>query len=113
MLEIGDRMLGRNGDLVSAAHARYADVLKSHPDRAGLMMMAGRAREITEHLRREGPAFLLHPPAPLGVDARVGHYPDTPPPAIRAASQPVTLSPRHQWTSTSSLPTSPPPPTDP
>lgn len=52
MIEIGDRMLGRNGDLVRAAHARYAAVLEEQPFRAQQMIMAGRGREIPPHLRR-------------------------------------------------------------
>ncbi len=52
MIESGDRMLGRNGDLVRAAHARYAAVLEEQPFRAQQMIMAGRGREIPPHLRR-------------------------------------------------------------
>lgn len=51
MIEIGDRMLGRNGDLVRAAHARYAAVLEAQPFRAQQMMAAGRMREIPERWR--------------------------------------------------------------
>lgn len=51
MIEIGDAMLGRGGDLVRAAHARYAAVLEHQPFRAQQMMAAGRAREIPERWR--------------------------------------------------------------
>jgi predicted protein tyrosine phosphatase len=46
MIEIGDRMLGRNGEIVAAARARYADVLARKPYKADLFVEAGRGREV-------------------------------------------------------------------
>lgn len=46
MIELGDRMLGRNGELVAAAHARYAAVLARKPYKAEIFTEAGRGREV-------------------------------------------------------------------
>jgi predicted protein tyrosine phosphatase len=46
MIELGDRMLGRNGELVAAAHARYAAVLAHKPYKAEDFIDAGRGREV-------------------------------------------------------------------
>jgi predicted protein tyrosine phosphatase len=46
MIELGDAMLGRNGELVAAAHARYAAVLARKPYKADDFIEAGRGREI-------------------------------------------------------------------
>lgn len=51
MIEIGDRMLGRGGELVEAAHARYREVAARRPDLARFMMENGRAREVPPDLR--------------------------------------------------------------
>jgi predicted protein tyrosine phosphatase len=46
MIELGDAMLGRDGALVAAAHARYAAVLARKPYKAEDFIEAGRGREI-------------------------------------------------------------------
>jgi predicted protein tyrosine phosphatase len=46
MMEIGDELLGRGGELVRAAHARYDDLIRKHPQIIERMVAAGRAREI-------------------------------------------------------------------
>jgi predicted protein tyrosine phosphatase len=46
MIEFGDRILGRNGELIAAAHARYAAVLARKPYKAEDFIDAGRGREV-------------------------------------------------------------------
>jgi predicted protein tyrosine phosphatase len=46
MIELGDRMLGRDGALVAAVHARYAAVLARKPYKAETFTEAGRGREV-------------------------------------------------------------------
>lgn len=46
MIELGDRMLGRDGALVAAVHARYAAVLARKPYKAEQFIEAGRSREV-------------------------------------------------------------------
>lgn len=46
LVEIGDRLLGRNGDLVTAAIARYRDMLHRRPRLREAMAKLGRAREL-------------------------------------------------------------------
>lgn len=51
MLEFGDALLGRNGEIVRAAHAHYRSVVGQRPEVALAMIAAGRAREIASRLR--------------------------------------------------------------
>ena len=46
MVELGDRLLGRNGELVDAVAAHYRVALDAHPRLAASMTEMGRAREI-------------------------------------------------------------------
>jgi predicted protein tyrosine phosphatase len=46
MVEMGDALLGRDGSLVTAACARYGDMLKRRPKLRDAMMRLGRAREV-------------------------------------------------------------------
>lgn len=46
MIELGDELLGRGGELVRAAEARYGYVLSRRPDLGPLMIDMGRAREV-------------------------------------------------------------------
>ena len=45
-LELGDAALGRKGDLVAAAIARYRHVLELRPEVGEMMTAAGRGREV-------------------------------------------------------------------
>ena len=46
IIEMGDAMLGRDGDLVAAATELYRAQLRSRPELATLMTQGGRAREV-------------------------------------------------------------------
>jgi predicted protein tyrosine phosphatase len=46
MIELGDRLLGRNGDLVEAVGAHYRSAIDAHPKLATSMAEMGRAREV-------------------------------------------------------------------
>jgi predicted protein tyrosine phosphatase len=46
MIELGDAMLDRKGELVAAARTRYAEVLRRKPYKAEDFIEAGRAREV-------------------------------------------------------------------
>jgi predicted protein tyrosine phosphatase len=46
ILEFGDTLLGRKGDLVAAAHERYRAVVEQRPEWRQFMLDSGRAREI-------------------------------------------------------------------
>ena len=46
ILEFGDSLLRRGGDLVAAAHERYREVVTQRPEWRELMIDAGRGREI-------------------------------------------------------------------
>ena len=46
MVEMGDAMLGRGGELVAAAHDVYRLQLEKRPHLAEFMTNAGRAREL-------------------------------------------------------------------
>jgi predicted protein tyrosine phosphatase len=46
MMEIGDRMLGRGGDLVAASHRIYRVQLEIRPHLAEFMIDSGRKREV-------------------------------------------------------------------
>jgi predicted protein tyrosine phosphatase len=46
MIELGDALLGRGGELVAAAHARYRDVIARDPGWGRDMALAGRGREV-------------------------------------------------------------------
>lgn len=47
MIELGDDLLGRGGELVAAAHARYRAVVARDPGWGHDMARAGRGREVT------------------------------------------------------------------
>ncbi len=51
MIEIGDRLLGRRGELVKAAHVRYREMAARQPEVARFMVENGRAREVPVDLR--------------------------------------------------------------
>ena len=46
VIELGDQVLNRRGDLVSAAIARYRHVIAARPEMAKVMIEMGRAREV-------------------------------------------------------------------
>lgn len=46
MVELGDRLLGRNGELVRAVGAHYRTAIEAHPKLATSMAEMGRAREL-------------------------------------------------------------------
>lgn len=46
IIEFGDALLGRDGEIVAAAHARYRDMVGRMPDLARAMVEAGRQREV-------------------------------------------------------------------
>lgn len=48
ILEFGDTMLGRKGDLVAAAHDRYRVVVQQRPEWKQFMLESGRAREVPD-----------------------------------------------------------------
>jgi predicted protein tyrosine phosphatase len=48
ILEFGDVMLGRKGDLVAAAHERYRAVVLERPEWKQFMLESGRAREVPD-----------------------------------------------------------------
>ncbi len=51
IIEIGDAMLGRNGEIVSAVREHYGRVLAHRPDFGPLMTANGRGREIAVAIR--------------------------------------------------------------
>ncbi|WP_207476922.1 tyrosine phosphatase family protein [Arenibaculum pallidiluteum] len=51
MIEIGDRLLNRRGELVAAAHARYRAMTMARPELARFMIENGRAREVPDDLK--------------------------------------------------------------
>jgi predicted protein tyrosine phosphatase len=46
MIEMGDRLLGRNGELIEAAHWRYRTAMQERPTLGQYMREAGRHREV-------------------------------------------------------------------
>jgi len=46
ILEFGDALLGRGGEIVAAAHRRYREVVEQRPEWKQIMIDAGRSREI-------------------------------------------------------------------
>jgi len=46
IVELGDAMLNRGGELVAAAYARYREVVMKRPDLGQTMIRMGRAREV-------------------------------------------------------------------
>ena len=54
ILEFGDAVLGRNGEIVAAAGAIYRRVLARDPDFVGQMIDAGRDREVSAAYRKTG-----------------------------------------------------------
>jgi predicted protein tyrosine phosphatase len=46
ILEIGDALLGRSGEIVAAAHERYRDMAAQRPEWKQFILDAGRSREI-------------------------------------------------------------------
>lgn len=63
MIEFGDQILGRGGELVAAAHARYAAVLARKPHKADDFIEAGRGREVRAAMEREAAAGVEPPRA--------------------------------------------------
>ena len=61
MMEFGDALLGRGGDLVEAAHKRYAEMVSANPRLAVYFTEAGRGREV--------PAFAV---AAAGASTTIG-----------------------------------------
>ena len=54
ILEFGDAVLGRNGEIVAAAGAIYRRVLARDPEFVGRMIDAGRDREVSAAYRETG-----------------------------------------------------------
>jgi len=54
MLEFGDALLGRNGEIAAAAGAIYARVLARDPGFVDQMIDAGRDREVSAAYRAIG-----------------------------------------------------------
>ena len=54
ILEFGDAVLGRNGEIVAAAGAIYRRVLARDPKFVGQMIDAGRDREVSAAYRETG-----------------------------------------------------------
>jgi len=54
ILEFGDAVLGRNGEIVAAAGAIYRGVLARDPEFVGQMIEAGRDREVSAAYRETG-----------------------------------------------------------
>lgn len=50
ILEFGDALLGRKGDLVAAAHERYRTFVQQRPEWKQFMLESGRAREVPKDL---------------------------------------------------------------
>ena len=46
ILEYGDALLGREGEIIAAAHERYREVVMQRPEWGQFMIEAGRSREI-------------------------------------------------------------------
>ncbi|MBV8457638.1 MAG: dual specificity protein phosphatase family protein [Acetobacteraceae bacterium] len=55
MLEIGDRLLDRRGEITEAAHKLYRSQLRDNPELAQLMTKYGRAREVAAGGALSGP----------------------------------------------------------
>ena len=53
MIEFGDELLGRDGEIVAAARRRYGSVISLRPETAEKMSAAGRGREIRSALSGE------------------------------------------------------------
>jgi predicted protein tyrosine phosphatase len=53
IIEIGDALLGRRGEIVTATHRAYAVQFARRPDRAEELMLAGRGREVAAALGRK------------------------------------------------------------
>ena len=51
ILELGDDLLGRQGEIVEAAHAHYRRAIEREPWLADAMLEGGRGREVTAALR--------------------------------------------------------------
>jgi predicted protein tyrosine phosphatase len=54
MVEMGDAMLGRGGELIAAAHRVYRHQVERRPEMAEFMAAAGRAREVEAAMRAGG-----------------------------------------------------------
>jgi len=54
ILELGDSLLGRNGEIVAAAGAIYRRVLARDPEFVDQMIDAGRDREVSAAHRETG-----------------------------------------------------------
>ncbi|HEX7127167.1 MAG TPA: protein-tyrosine-phosphatase [Thermodesulfobacteriota bacterium] len=47
VVELGDALLGRRGEIVAAVRAHYRAVVAAHPEVARVMRLGGRGREVT------------------------------------------------------------------
>nr|WP_294521745.1 protein-tyrosine-phosphatase [uncultured Rhodopila sp.] len=56
IVELGDQALGRNGDLIAAAHRVYGFQLGKRPELAAAFRSGGRGREVEAALREPEPA---------------------------------------------------------
>lgn len=56
ILELGDALLGRGGEIVAAAHAHYRRALAAQPELALVMAAGGRGREVREATGAAAPA---------------------------------------------------------
>ena len=62
IVEIGDAMLGRRGELVAAAHLVYRRQIERRPEMAEIMAGAGRLREVEAAMRAGGSASTVTAP---------------------------------------------------
>jgi predicted protein tyrosine phosphatase len=53
LIEIGDALLERHGEIVAATHVAYATQLERRPDQAEELLRAGRGREVAAALGRK------------------------------------------------------------
>jgi predicted protein tyrosine phosphatase len=53
IIEMGDALLGRHGEIVAATHVAYAAQLEREPDRVEELLQYGRGREIAAALGRK------------------------------------------------------------
>lgn len=54
VIELGDALLGRKGELIDAAVARYRHVVEQRPEVGEMMTGMGRGREVRAALARQG-----------------------------------------------------------
>ena len=65
ILEFGDAILGRNGEIVAAASTVYRGALNREPYLQEAMINGGRVREVVAALRRDAGGRILTPPIPI------------------------------------------------